>query len=375
MIRISDQTLRDGEQQVGIVFAPKQKIELAWAIAKTGVDYIALMPVTCDEEYDITKVLQNQSIPVVPDMPLKKESVKQVKSLGTQRITLFTSVSDILLEAKGLSHKQNVMNALEIVTYAFQNNLIVDFAFEDASRADIGYITELALELKPFINYLILCDTVGCLQPNLTEIWIRQFIKKSTCLKIGIHCHNDLGLAVENTIRAVLSGSTLISGTFTGIGERAGNAALEQVLTQLRLKHNIQCEQINYDKIDSVCQLVRDCAGRGPVKPLSDQAFYCETGIHVYAMLRNEKAYSVLPNKQPEIWFGKFSGISNYRWLFERILNQQQPEATYSMMRDKVKILSIKEKKSFSTNEIIQMYIKGFFSDCRLNNFLSRKIE
>lgn len=357
---ISDQTLRDGEQQVGIVFSSNEKIELACDLAKAGVDSIALMPGICSEEFEIAHTLISRGLPLIPDVPVKIEYINEVQILGAKHITLFAPTSNIMLSARGISPNENLKTVQEFARYANQQGLIVDFALEDASRTDIGYIIEVAQALKNYVNVLILCDTVGCLQPNLTKMLVQTVIRH-TDMKIGIHCHNDLGLAVDNTISAVLSGAVMISGTMMGIGERAGNAALEQVLERLENHYQFRFEKIDRELLRNVCRKVNQLVKTTAAKPLTKEAFYTQTGIHVNVMLQNPAAYTIFPGILPEIWFGKYSGTSNFKWLFERVCNHPLSENTYKYMRDKIKTLATQEKKTYSSEEILEMYEKGFF--------------
>ena len=358
ILRIADQTLRDGEQQVGIVFSIEEKIKIAKELTRAGVAFIALMAVTHPTESQLVQDLCLGNLPIVVDVPLGIDYINQAHQLGAKRITLFTSTSDILLQAKNISKKENTHAAIEMVKYAHSLGLVIDFAFEDASRADMDYIVDLALSLKSYIDYLIVCDTVGCLQPNLTQLWITELLQR-TRMNIGVHFHNDLGLAVENSVHAILSGATLISGTLTGIGERAGNTAIEETLSKLRAAHGFEVEQIDLDSLETVCQMVKQYAGRPPALPMSSDAFYTQTGIHVNALLKNPLSYLMFPNIESEVWFGKYSGMSNFRLLFEVKLGQTKTEQEYACMRDKVKQLSIECKKTFSMAEVIEMYQRG----------------
>ncbi len=336
VLEIVDETLRDGEQQVGIVFTTREKAELARMIADLGVHYIDVMPATSLEEQGVVLQLIQEGINLVPATMMSRAYVDMSRHLGATAITLFTSTSERLLKAKGKTPEQNIIESKEAVEYARQQGLTIDFAVEDATRTDIEYLAEFAHAMGD-IRYLLVCDTVGVLERGEAGPLIAE-IKQRYPGKIGVHFHNDRGLAVDNTIDAVLAGAELISGTFTGIGERAGNTNLEETLRKLR-SLQIEIDGFDYDGMQRVCEKVREYAGTGPAKPGSPEALRTQTGIHVHAMLTDPKVYCSYPTDTPEVWFGKYSGVSNYRWLFEKVKGMSLPHAKYAFMRDCIKAL------------------------------------
>ncbi len=357
-LEVSDETLRDGEQQVGVFFTSDEKKELARLFSQVGVKYIHTMPIVCEEEASLTRELVEENLPIQASTMMGERYVNHSLDLGVESITLFTPVSDKLLSIKGKTKESSLAECKRVIEYASFRGLKIDFALEDASRADIGYIAEIAQELGSNLRYLVLCDTVGCLQPNLSRFLIKG-IKRSYSGKLGVHYHNDMGLAIENTIQAVLADAELISGTFTGIGERAGNVNLEETLIRLKDEHKIEVTGLDYDRLKEVSEKVREYAGEGPAQPMSRKAFFIEAGIHVHSMLQDPQSYIAFPNKDFEIWFGKHSGASNYHWLFEQRLKEPLDESQYQRMRDTVKHMAIKNKRSYNAQEVEQMYRKG----------------
>lgn len=354
-LKIFDETLRDGEQQVGVNFSVSEKKELANVMTSSGVDYIDLMLGVHPTEDGLIGSLAQQSVPIVPACMMDRRYVDKAVDLGVKKVIMFYCVSDILLNARNKTRDDVVTLSKNLISYAREKGLEVDFAAEDSTRADFDYLAQVGRELKPFIDYFMICDTVGCLQPTWSFKLVRDFIEETGC-KVGVHYHNDLGLAVENTIQGVLGGASLISGTFTGIGERAGNVPLELVLTQLKEKHGIKGENLDYGKIPGICSLVTKYAKIAPAKPLSEEAFYTETGIHVDALMKDSRSYSIFPDIEPEIWFGKYSGASNFRWLYERILNMPLKPEKYAELRDSVKELAMKNQRSYSWRETHRLF-------------------
>ena len=380
---ISDETLRDGEQQAGLFFSADTKLELAYRILETGVHHTDIMPVIHETEARVLRTLVQVKGPnrVVAATMLNIPSIDQAKACGAEQIILFYGISDrlLLLRDPEVSEKykkgadvrqcteqvrQNMLkDVAEHISYATQRaGLKVIFAAEDASRTDYDLLVQCVRDFGPHIECFLLCDTVGALHPSEVKTWIEALKKSDSSTQLGVHFHNDMGLALENTIQGVLAGATMVSGTFTGIGERAGNAPLEQVLRGLRLRFGIEVDGINYDRLQVVCdELIR--LNAHPATPYSPEAQRHETGIHLHALLEDLHSYYIFECGVPEVWFGKCSGASNFKYLFERILFEPLPKDMYSHMAARVKNLSITEQRSFAPNEIIALYRQGFFND------------
>ncbi|MEG4353785.1 hypothetical protein QUA74_29415 [Microcoleus sp. LAD1_D3] len=212
------------------------------------------------------------------------------------------------------------------------------------------------------MEHFVLCDTMGILTPEKTYVWVRDILQLVNNAALGVHFHNDLGMALENTLQAVIAGASMISGTFRGIGERAGNIPLEQVLNGLRLRFGIEVEGINYEALSQVTDYL-DSLGVRPASPYSQAALRHESGIHVNGFLRDPDSYHIFPHANPEIWFGKCSGSSNFQYLFEKQLNKPLTPEDYNRIRDKIKSLSIQEQRCFSPEEVVELFERGFFND------------
>ena len=223
--------------------------------------------------------------------------INHVKSCGVSRIILFHAVSDRLMFLRNTEARRSQLlknrtiddslpptvlarvranaydKVLECVRYATSPavGLKVCFAAEDASRADDEFLTQCIRGLRPYLDHFMLCDTVGVLTPERTYSWIHELSQATDNALLAVHFHNDLGMAVENTIQAVVAGATMVSGTFCGIGERAGNAALEQVLNGLRVRFGAEVDGINYDRLDHVATCVQQLGGT-PAKIYSKEA-------------------------------------------------------------------------------------------------------
>ncbi|MEL6938921.1 MAG: 2-isopropylmalate synthase [Cyanobacteria bacterium J06598_1] len=379
---ISDETLRDGEQQVGLFF--EDKAALAELIAQTGVHQIALMPAIHASEARLVEdlVASDYKQQVIASTLMKRAAIDQSKACGVQQVILFHAVSDRLLflrdeaiaanpalQSKTIdadlcphlmqasvqkSREAMLSNALAHVKYAAEQGLRICFAAEDASRADFHFLVECINTLGPYIDHFLLCDTVGILTPDKTHSWIQRLIEHTQSVPLCVHFHNDMGLALENTIQAVRAGALGISGTMGGIGERAGNAPIEQVLYGLRARFGWEVEGIDYDALDRVVAYLH-ARGHRPHAPYSQQAQRHESGIHVSSLLRDRKSYAVFSHAHPDIWFGKCSGASNFRYLFEHHLKRPLAQAEYERLRAVIKAIALKEKRSYSASEVLTL--------------------
>jgi benzylmalate synthase len=273
------------------------------------------------------------------------------------------TVDDNIPEGVIKDVRQNMLHkVLQNLRYATSEavGLKVDFAAEDSSRADLDFLGHCICEFRPYVENFMLCDTVGILSPEKSFNWVSKLLEITNHAPLAVHFHNDLGLALENTIQAVLAGASMISGTFTGIGERAGNVALEQVLNGLKVRFGIEVEGIDYDAVDCIVSHLTEMGIR-PASPYSRAARTHETGIHVNSILQDRKSYSIFEYEELEIGFGKYSGSSNFQYLFEKCLDRPLTKERYNHMRAMMKSLSLKHQRCFSPHEVVALFEEGVF--------------
>lgn len=386
-IKIYDETLRDGEQQVGIFFSYPIKHKLAHLIAQTGIDGLAIMPSVCEQEAELVKSLVSEGWDglITADTMMGKQYIDRAKECGVKRLILFHAVSDRLLflrnpQVRLVSEFQDktidddissqIINkirqdALDVIVenlhYATKvAGLRVDFAAEDASRADFDFLVQCIRSCSPYIEHFLLCDTVGVLTPEKSYIWVNDLLQSTADVALGVHYHNDMGLALENTLQSLMAGATLVSGTFCGLGERAGNVAIEQVLNGLRVRFGIEVEGIDYDAIAAVTNYIEQMGIR-PAAPYSQTAQRHESGIHVNSLLRDPKSYAIFPYNKIDVVFGKWSGVSNFQYLFEKQLHNPQPRKQYEKMRSVIKSLATEKECYFTAQEVLELWKDGIF--------------
>jgi benzylmalate synthase len=386
-IKIYDNTLRDGEQQAGLFFSSSTKHQLAHLIAKTGIDGLDIMPCVSAQETALTKTLIAEGFDglLTAATLMNKQFIDMAKDCGLKRIAMIYALSDRLMflrdpqirkmsEFTGKTIDDDIpaheidrirQNAIETVVenlrYATQvAGLRVDLAAEDSSRADFDFLVQCIRSFSPYIENFILCDTVGVLTPAKSNIWVTDLIRSTPGVAFGLHYHNDMGMALENTLQSIIAGASLITGTFCGIGERAGNVALEQVLNGLRVRFGIELAGINYDAIAPVTDYIEQLGVR-PAPPYSLAAQRHETGVHVNSLLSDPKSYDAFAHSSIDIIFGKWSGASNFQYLFEKQLQIPQPRAQYEQMRSTIKSLATEQERYFTANEVLELWKNGAF--------------
>jgi 2-isopropylmalate synthase len=329
-----DTTLRDGEQSPGVSLNLKQKIEIGRALAELGIDVIeGGFPITSPGDFEAVKTLAKE-IKGVTIAALARANKKDIevawealKKAEFPRIHTFIATSDIHLKYKLKKSREEVLEiAKEAVKYALSFCPDVEFSAEDATRSDWEYLAKVVLEVvKVGAKTINIPDTVGYTVPheyyNLIKFLIEKLILagyeeelKNGSLRISVHCHNDLGLAVANSLSAILAGATQVEGTINGIGERAGNAALEEIIMTLKTRKDFFEKELGYPlqinintkKIVPTSQLVSKYTGMfvQPNKAIvGTNAFAHESGIHQHGIICERSTYEII-NPEDVGWTG-----------------------------------------------------------------------
>jgi len=355
LLGIHDTTLRDGEQAPGVVFSPEEKVILAQKALDFGVDIIDMMPCVSESEERVTREL----VGIAGDRlsatcRAKKSDIDIAMRAGASRVTLFAPMSDLHITAKlGITREENLKRSLEMIEYARSHGLKVDFAGEDSTRADMGYLLAFIKSVERKVEVFFVADTLGCLTPHASY---RMFslLKKACSCRLGLHAHNDFGMATANTLEALMAGADFFSGTFTGIGERSGNAPIEEVCTAMKFIGNNGIS-VDLGMLKEICDMVESFSGfrLQPHKPIvGKNSFRHESGIHVDGMLKDPRTYenfdpSIVGQKRG-IVIGKHSGRSVIRKLMG---NRASDEKVDSVLRN-IKTLSESRKVSFSLRSL-----------------------
>lgn len=329
-----DETLRDGEQCPGVAFSIEQKIELARLLDEAGVGIIDLgFPVISEEEKETVRIINEMEFRAKTGVTLraKEEDIDCALKLGVQRAFMFTPTSQLHVKTKfGVSLEEHRATVIKAVKHALKSGMDVCFISEDTSRSDLEYVIPLFNEVARLgVNKIMITDTVGVMVPTAIKRFVSYIIERcDRDIQFGIHCHNDFGLATANTLAAVEAGVVLPTMTINGIGERAGNASLEEIVMALELVYKIKTG-IDLKKLIPLSQKVERYSGI-PVAPnkavVGFNAFRHESGIHVHAMLKVLTTYETfspeLLGRKHEFVMGKHSGKS----LIRKVLHLDSPD-------------------------------------------------
>lgn len=310
-ITIFDTTLRDGEQSPGYSMNKQEKLRLALQLEKLGVDVIeAGFPIASDGDYEtvreIGKIIKNSSVAALcRTRPGDLErAVSSLEFAAKPRIHTFIATSDIHLKYKLRQTREEVLeSAVKAVEYARSHYDDVEFSAEDASRSDPDFLIEIfTAVIEAGASTINIPDTVGYALPwEYAELikTLKNSIPNIDQAVISVHCHNDLGLGVANSLMAVQEGARQIECTVNGIGERAGNASLEEVVMAIETRKNDMnfSTSIHTREIYPSSQLLAEITGKG-VQPnkaiVGENAFAHEAGIHQHGVLNNPLTYEIM---------------------------------------------------------------------------------
>ena len=296
-----DTTLRDGEQTPGISFTHEEKLSIAQALNEMGVDIIeAGMPVVSQGDFDACRDIAKLGLDseVIGLARIKKLDIDRVIEADMDSIHVFIATSDLHLKEKLQMTRDEVLNDIaELVSYAKEHYSIVLFSAEDATRSDLDYLIKAnQTAVENGATRINIPDTVGTITPNAFGYIVRKnYEALPKNVRIAVHCHNDFGLAVSNTIAGFENGASEAQTTIIGLGERAGNASFAETAMSLYALYRIPMN-INTRKIFPTAKLIESyCGGKikiGRLQPLIGQnAFAHESGIHAHAMIKHARAY------------------------------------------------------------------------------------
>lgn len=358
-VKIHDVTLRDGEQQAGITFTKDDKIRIAEKLAETGVHRIeAGMPaVSPPDEAAIREIVKRNLGPeIFCFCRCMVDDVKRAKDCGVKGIVMEIPSSPQLIED---AYKWPLEKAIDLsikaTSAAKEMGLYTVFFTIDGTRTDMNFLLDLVdrVSKEGHMDAFTLVDTFGVLSPQGASYFTRK-VKERVSKPVEIHFHSDFGLGVANTIMAVLAGAEVIHSTVTGIGERAGNAAMEETVLALLTLYGIDVG-IHYNKLNELSQLVQKLSGtKVPAsRPFVGKGAYdIESGI-VTGWYRNvfkkspTTVYPVNPkfvgHKKPKILLGKKSGLDNVAiWSQKLGVTLSDEESMTVLQRVKLKAHDLK---------------------------------
>jgi 2-isopropylmalate synthase len=310
-VRIFDTTLRDGEQAPGFSLRPSEKLQLARQIDALGVDIIeAGFPIASPADAEAVRQISTEiRRPIIACLARchradLERAAWAIKPAAQGRIHTFIATSDLHLQAKlRMTREQCKQAAVDSVRYARQHTFDVQFSAEDATRSDFDFLCEVVdAVIKVGATTINLPDTVGYTTPDETLDFfrrIRERVPHPDNVVFSAHCHDDLGLAVANSLAAILGGARQVECTSNGIGERAGNAALEEIVMALKIRSDRLPYTTSIDprQIYPTSEMLSQLTGQGVQvnkAVVGRNAFAHEAGIHQDGMLKDRRTYEIM---------------------------------------------------------------------------------
>jgi 2-isopropylmalate synthase len=373
---IFDTTLRDGEQSPGASMDIQEKIQIANALNDLNVDVIeAGFPIASKGDFSAVKEIADSiktSRICALARALEKDILRAAEALKNaklSRIHTFIATSPIHMEMKlKMTPEQVIKNAVNAVMIAKDNAEDVEFSPEDAGRSDFKFLCEIIEQvINAGATTINIPDTVGYNMPHQFGQLIEKIISNvpnADKAIFSVHCHNDLGLAVSNSLSSVLHGARQVECTINGLGERAGNAALEEIVMTVKTRRDIfSCDtRINTKKIMNCSRLVSSITGF-PVQPnkaiVGKNAFAHESGIHQDGIIKSRETYEIMRAEDVglvsnSLVLGKHSGRNALKQKMEQLNIQYESEESFNDLFSRFKELADKKHEIYD-EDIIQL--------------------
>ena len=358
-IKIFDTTLRDGEQSPGASLNVEEKLVIARQLERLGVDIIeAGFPISSPGDFESVKLIaESLDGPTICGLArARKEDIEAagqaLEKAPSSRIHVFIATSNLHMDKKlKMSRDEVLAMAVDAVERACQFTDDVEFSPEDASRSDLDFMCEvIEAAVNAGATTINIPDTVGYAMPG--EIgdrvrYVKEKVPATENILLSIHCHNDLGVAVANSLSAMQAGCDQIECTINGIGERAGNTSLEEIVMALKMREDVYGVEtgIKTEELWSTSRLVANLTGIEVQRNkaiVGENAFAHEAGIHQHGVISDRRTYEIMSAKEvgwhgTQLVIGKHSGVHAIEKILERRgyeLNREQLHDVRARVKD-----------------------------------------
>ena len=374
-----DTTLRDGEQTPGVSLQTPEKIEIAKGLVRLGIDVIeAGFPAASPGDFDAVQTIARE-VKGTTICGLARANEKDVQKVADalkdaerSRLHVFIATSEIHMKYKLKMTRQEVLDRVKsILEFAKGKFDEIEFSGEDAARTDLDFLCEVfGVAIAGGATIINVPDTVGYMNPNEFGDKIRYIKEHTPGIEnaiISVHCHDDLGLANANTLAAIKAGARQVEGTINGLGERAGNVAIEEVVLALKTRHDYFDDlQVNIEtkQFTKVSKLVSRLTGVvvPPNKPIvGSNAFAHESGIHQHGMMSNPETYEIMTPEsvgaeKTDLVLGKHSGRHAFADHLAKLGFQSFTEEKINDLFGKFKELADRKKQVYD-DDIVALVV------------------
>ena len=323
-VMILDTTLREGEQAPGVSFTLRQRLQIAWMLDYFGVNFIEISPIVSKNHEESCKAMikAGLSADIVAHLRALPRDIDVALRCDASWIAMYHSASDIHLKYKlRISREDALRRSIDAIEYAKSHGLKLRFTLEDASRADPIFLEEMCIAVSDAgVDRISLPDTLGIMSPNGMSNLVK-LVKKKVDVPIDMHCHNDMGLALANSLSGLEAGASIIHTSIDGLGERTGLTSLAEVAMALKIIYGIDLG-VRMEMLKELSDLISNYTSvQTPLsKPfIGENSYKHKAGTHIAAIIRNPAAYEVVPPKtvgnQRSVIIGELAGKSEAAFL------------------------------------------------------------